>query len=497
MKNKIYFIFLLFIIILLPLVGKCKTVADDVYVISSQLEPNKVLDINRGSFNNCSNIQLYDRNFSSAQKWVLEKNDSTYYTISSYGNSKYVLDVSGGNFKNGANVQLYKRNNTNAQKWIVEKDSQDNYTIFSYNKKYALDITGGLKNNGTNIQIYTANNTLAQKYYLEKIENTQKTIDQGIYEITSAVNNSLSLDVTNSIIDNGTNIRVHNLNHADNQKWEIIYDKDGYYKILSYLATNKVLDVKNGSKGLQTNLQLYEDNESDAQRWIIKHNSDNTYSFISKTNGLYIDVSGGSTLSGANVWLYKNNGSNAQKWYIKKIDNPGSQSISNGYYFINTKLDLNKSIDIKHGVIEPQRNVQIYQSNSTAVQKWYIEYKENGYYQIHSKKDQDYVLTYNETDNNVYIDNNQQNDNQFWIIRQAETGYYSLIAKNNKYLDVSGGNSVNETNIQIYDSNISNSQKFKLIPTSSEYTQKLEQDGLYYIESAENEEYVFHLSNCM
>ena len=499
MKYKYYFLTTFLLLFFMPIFVCGEEITRGEYVIVSKGDINKTIDICGGSIKSKGNIQLYERNFSAAQKWKIEEVETNLYKISPSNNTKYALDVSGGNFKSGTNVQLYKGNGSKSQKWRIIEYENGGFKIESYDKRYVLDVSGGVFKNESNIQIYKSNDTNSQIFLLEKVESPSKTIDSGMYKITSALNNNMSLDVTNSSISNGTNIRLYEQSSIDSQKWEIIYEKDGYYRILSYIATNRVLDVAGGSTLAKSNLQLYTNNNSVAQKWIIKENSDGTYSFISKRNGLYIDVSGGRAENDSNVWLYGNNGSASQKWNIETIDSVGSQTIRDGYYFINTKLNLNKSVDVKYGTMVANGNVQLYDRNSTQAQKWYVEYKGDGYYQVQSSKDRNFVLTNgnidDNVDDNVFIDVNENKDNQLWIIRQAEEGYYSLISKINKYVDVAGGNTNNETNIQIYDSNDSSSQKFKFIPTSGEVTDKLEIEGLYYIESANDENYVVDIFN--
>ena len=62
------------------------------------------------------------------------------YIIKSAVNQDYVLDVEAGSKKDGANVQLYKRNDSNAQKWIIKKIDNKYYTITSVGSNKVLDV---------------------------------------------------------------------------------------------------------------------------------------------------------------------------------------------------------------------------------------------------------------------------------------------------------------------------------------------------------------------
>lgn len=66
-----------------------------------------------------SDVQQYSFSAShNAQKWKLEKSgDGDYYYIIPKCNETLCLDVAGGNSTDGTNVQVYTRNETDAQKW--------------------------------------------------------------------------------------------------------------------------------------------------------------------------------------------------------------------------------------------------------------------------------------------------------------------------------------------------------------------------------------------
>ena len=96
-----------------------------------------------------------------------------------------------------------------------------------------------------------------------------------------------------------------------------------------------------------------------------------------------LDVAGGQTSNGTNVQLYQSNGSNAQRWYVKQLDD--------GYYEITTMLDNTKSLDVAGGKLVNGTNVQIYNSNGSDSQKWYFNDAGDGYYYIISKRNGLYV----------------------------------------------------------------------------------------------------------
>ena len=106
---------LLLLIVLIIVIGTIKvnaqTIEDGDYIISSKIDPTKVIDLSGGNIGNGSNIQLFSYNDSAAQIWNIKYNsESDYYTITSSKDNNYSFDIAGGNLKNSSNIQLYKSN---------------------------------------------------------------------------------------------------------------------------------------------------------------------------------------------------------------------------------------------------------------------------------------------------------------------------------------------------------------------------------------------------
>ena len=144
-----------------------QSVANGDYVISSGLVISKAVDIAGGvtAAKNGTNIQLYEKNGTNAQKWNVSFGSDGYYMIKNTSTGKY-LDVAGAQTQNGANVQLYEKNGSCAQKWqIVNNDN--GYILYSACSGKALDVAGARTNDGANIQIYMRNGCAAQKWYFE------------------------------------------------------------------------------------------------------------------------------------------------------------------------------------------------------------------------------------------------------------------------------------------------------------------------------------------
>ena len=206
---------ILFMVVFFFLLGaKVYALEDGVYTIHSSINNNYVLDINGGVAKNGSNVQLYTSNGTNAQKFKVKRINNEEYEIFSLINEKYVFDVRNGVFSNGSNVWLYEKNNTNAQRWILKEQGNNLYSICSYNRDYCLDVNSAVASNYTNIQLYKYNGTNAQKFLFKKSFENKQTIKNGLYTISSKLNDSKVLDVTSANISNNSNIQLYSSNNT-------------------------------------------------------------------------------------------------------------------------------------------------------------------------------------------------------------------------------------------------------------------------------------------
>lgn len=485
MKKFLYIILILFgFMLFLPCVKAAdKPIEDGVYVIRSSINDSYVLDAYGAVANNGTNIQLYLYNGGLSQKWIVKYLDSGYYEITSTIDDRYSLDANGAIFNNGVNIQLWKKNNTNAQKWIIKETKNGYFRIVSYNDAYSLDATGAVATNCTNIQLWQNNESGAQDFRFEKIYSLKKTIENGVYRISSGLNDNMMIDIYGGHIKNLSNIQLYQNNNGDNQLFYVNYLNNGYYAIRPYLNVNYSLDVFNGNKTNGTNIELYSYNGGYNQQWIINDVGNGYYNIISRCNYLATDVHGAISKNESNIEMYTYHNKNNQKFRFNKVDFSGSKTIGNGYYFINNIKNSKKVLDVNYGVMEDNRNVEIYDLNYGINQKWYIEYLNDGYYRILCDKDKNYSLQVD--GNNINIGLYSGKDEQQWIIKKLND-YYYIISKKGVYLDLYQANLANTTNIQAYSFSGSDAQKFNFMKTADGISEKVLDNGIYRISSALN-----------
>ena len=417
------------------------------------------------------------------------------YVISSMLNSKYVLDVKNGSMNNSANIELSTFNNeTDNQAFIVSHDAQGYITFTNAKSGKVLDVSGGKAGNSKNVQQYESNGTRAQKWVVKKSNHG--------YMIISALDSNYVLDVSGGKANNGTNVQLYSGNGSDAQNWNIEkfvskYEKldalansnkntiaDGVYVISSSMNSKYVLDVKGGSTSNCGNVQLYLNNESTAQAFKVSHDAQGYVTFTNVNSGKVLDVSGGIARNGRNVQQYTSNGTRSQKWVIKKS--------GNGYTIVSA-LDSNFVLDLSSGRVNNSQNIQLYTSNDSNAQKWnftkYMTKQEkldqlatenkntltDGVYKIGNAQNSNYVLDIASGSKNnganvqLYLSNGTTA--QSFKVTHDTNGYVTFTNVNSgKALDVSGGKVVNSRNIQQYNSNGTKSQKWIVKKSNSGYT---------------------------
>lgn len=287
---------------------------EGVYVIQAKSDMNKVADINGGvrEAKAGTKVNIFENNDGGGQRWKVEKTSDGYHTIINAQSGK-VMDVEAAGTDDGTRIQIYDSNETCAQKWKVLRNDDDSYTFISACSNKILDLNANDTSNNSKIQIYSANNSDAQKWTMQKIQ----IIEDGEYNIVSALSANKVVDITANSNLNGANIQLYDKNGTNAQKWNVAYDKNTDLYTITNPGTGKVLDVAAAGTWNGTNVQLYEKNGTCAQKWTI-YKTGSKYVIASSCSELVLDVSAGSIANGANIQLYEKNGTNAQKWSFVK-----------------------------------------------------------------------------------------------------------------------------------------------------------------------------------
>ena len=285
------------------------------YVIRSAINNEYVLDVDSASQTSGANVQLYEYAGATNQRFNITYLGEGYYTITAVHSGK-VLDVANAGQTAGTNVWQCTPNGADAQKWLVKYVGNGYYNLISKCNGLYLDVTNGIAANGTNIDVCYGNGSNAQKFTFMKHD---PNVEEGIYQIESAINSNFVLDVNLGSKTSGANVQLYEKVTANRQRFNILYMGNGYYEIVA-LHSNCVLDVANAGQTAGTNVWQCNKNGADAQKWILKDSGDGYYNIISKCNGLYLDVTNGVAANGTNIDVAYGNGSNAQKFRLVKSE---------------------------------------------------------------------------------------------------------------------------------------------------------------------------------
>ena len=464
------------------LIGTEKILEDGTYRIAMFSNQNIGIDINEFSKDNGANVLIWewaDTN-NNQKKFNLryDENDGCY-TITNVNSGK-LLDVENGGSTNGSNVWQYEENGSDAQKWRIMKNTNGSFSIVSKHCGLNLDISNGNIANGGNVQIYEENSSPAQQFMFIKLDNqTEKTVDDGIYEVTSAIDNNKVFDMTDNLTTDGTPLQLWDSDGFLQQRYKITYNTT-YYTITS-MNSNKVLAINEKNQVIQKTAD-----GSTNEKWRIKSYGDNRYAFASLSNDYCIDIPSGNIYNGVKLQAYKGNNSETQQYHlINRTPMQGTQTIKDGIYKISTNLNNNQVMDVftSNGL-----EVQLWNNWEAAQQNFEIKYNNDGYYTIKSKINGK-VLAVNSLDvrngTSIVQQDEQGTDQEKWIIKDEGNNNYSIISKsNNYYIDVPLEDSSNGVKLQMYENNGTNAQRFKFIKIGTERTIE---DGTYRIAIYNNE----------
>lgn len=462
--------------------------ADGLYTLGSSVNGKFVLDVPGGTASAGKKLQLYGVNNTDAQVWRVSHDQNGFVVISSVKGC--TLDASGGSASNGTPIQLWSDNGTLAQRWIAIKETDGSYTLISaLDQSFAIDVAGGVASNGSAVQLYKANGTAAQRWVLAPAKTTQQQLDEraaahrndlsdGTYAILAS-NDSFALKAADG------SLSFNKFCYSGIQTFDVSTTEDGY-RTIAICGTTVVLDAAGGNDANGTRLQPYSANGTKAQKWIIEKDGER-YRIVSALNGQKVaDVPGGSVASGAGLQLYNANGTAAQSFYfvdlkavraeLDKLASENRGAIEDGdYAIVAGPVSSRMVLDVAGGSKDSGANVQIYQSNATAAQRWIITHDDDGYLTIANMKsgkvlDVSAGAVSPGTNVQQYSACGDANYAQKWIAIPNGDGSVRLVSAvwQQRTLDVAGGTLKSQTNVQLYTSNGTAAQCFTFIAATPE-----------------------------
>lgn len=450
----------------LPFVRPLK---DGTYVIVSRINGFKALQTEGGSKDAGKQIELRDCDGSNTQKFKLASDAATgYYSITNVQSGKN-LSVKNDSSKAGTAIVQNASSSSLGQKWILVKKG-DYYEIQSAldGSPLLLTLKNGSTANGTDAVLEEAKNTVSQLFSF-LVSKPSVTISEGVYEINSALNSKMKLDINNADMNDRGNLQVYQSNGTNAQKFIVTKAGGNQYTITSY-HSGKAVDLSRASKAERTNVQQFTKNGTAAQKWTIRNVGDGTLYITSAVSGYPLEVKDGKAANRSNIYVNKATGSKAQKFTLTKIADNKVRPITDGVYLIHSAKNNNRVVAVEDGSRQQRANVQLQYNENASFQKYKFIYAGNGYYKIQNVKSKHMIdlkdASYaNKANIQQWHDNGNQA--QLWLPHKNSDGSYTFIsAKSSRVLDAANGSTADSTNIWAYSFNNTAAQRFKLTKTS-------------------------------
>ena len=201
--------------------------------------------LDAAGWGNGVNIEQWSKNTSTdSQKWMIYKNEKGNYNIICKRQNIY-LTVHDSNFSNGTNLEGYQKNYSSGQEFKIEKivtksekliDDGTYKMTMKTNNNMVVEAAGGNWDNCGRLQIWQDFDARWQKVRL--------TYENGYYKIElNHSNKSLTVKYNNSSI--GSEVMQYDYNWGENQKWVIRDNGDGSMSIYPLSNWTYALNVNN------------------------------------------------------------------------------------------------------------------------------------------------------------------------------------------------------------------------------------------------------------
>lgn len=454
--------------------AEIQSISDGHYIIETILKTDKVISAQSDSFS----LELKTVAVTDTQKFKFECTENGCYKIYSASN----------------NAPLFSSDDD----WIIRKYDTGIYSFISTKDGKKIDISSAKTSDGTRVQKYSGNGHNAQKFKLYATKLGTETLEEGIYVIHSALDDTKVIDLTGGSMKCDANIQLYSANGKTPQRFVVQKNDDGSYKIISYHSGMAVAVKDNKNENKANVIQFFPTNAL-GQKWKIMASGKGYYNIVSCVGDKLLDVSGGKTTNKTNIQIYQANGKTPQKFRFEKVGEISDyvfeyKSPSDGTYTISSVLDANKLLDLSGGSLYAGANIQLYTANNCSSQQFVIQKHSNSdFYTILSKKSGMQIVYANgklANKTNIQQDTPGYSKGNLWKIKHVIGDYYKIYATDSNYcLDVSGGKTTNKTNIQLYQDNGCKPQIFKLQKISNQLTTEQDatlqlQEGLYSIATA-------------
>ncbi len=230
------------------------------------------------------------------------------------------------------------------------------------------------------------------------------------------------------------------------EKWHFVRQSDGSYIIIS-AWDGKCLDVENGGTSSGTKVITWEYFGANNQQWYI-YGESASYKLKAKNTDCVLDLFDTSSAEGATVQMFTYNNGTAQKFQIWKVDTP-PENLGSQFYGVILHTKSWKPL-----AVDDDGYVKIATENGFANQVWKFTRCEDGSYTILSAlngKSLDVETAGDENKLKMHTwEPTDANNQHFFFYRQGDAYVINPRCSATRVLDLTGGDTSDGTQIQIY-----------------------------------------------
>ena len=285
--------------------GEATLLNDGLYLMATALDTSKIIDIKSGSTAEGATAQLWSRNNTLAQKWVVTRQSDGSFSFMNANSGRYLADSDG--------VLMHADSPSSVASWNVVASDAGGLSLVNVGTGRALDVKGGKKTAGTVVNMHRSNGTAAQSWYFSKTV----PIADGDYIFTNVAKTSQVLGVKDGSTDKKAVVQLSKSDNGNSQKWNVKKNADGSYTITN-LKANLVLDVVGGKAQVGTGIQLWSCNNTAAQKWLIDVAPTGGLSITSRKAAVVLGTKKNATTNGTAVVLAAPKAVMSSTWRIKK-----------------------------------------------------------------------------------------------------------------------------------------------------------------------------------
>lgn len=347
----------------------------------------------------------------------------------------------------------------------TEKQNGDSYITVTYK------ITGVGYYTGTVTKSYT------------RIRNTE-TIQSGrAYKLIPLLDTKTCIGVGSLTWENTALYVRQNSSSAESRKFIFKNCGNGKWSIINQ-CNDFVWTGKNADTSLsQTVVSRLSENQS-AYQFTLTENMDGSFSFLNAKSGYAVQIRNTKQAEGSDLYLNKRNAKAvSQKFYIVPVS--ATKHTYTGTYQVSSSVRNNFVWSVQKGKKANTTNICIAENKNLPSQKFRLLYSGNGTYRIQC------AFSYSMLDvsgakfadfTNVQQYEWNGTDAQKWKVNKNSDGTYTFLsAGNNTYaVDLYAGKAVENGNIDIYRTNGTKAQKWNLVKTSDIFPARPTSDELRY-----------------